>query len=680
MLRPQRMTATSIICIKKDVESVLETLNTFGEFHIEPSAQDDADIGEYNQNIQRVEQRLLDINGLSSQLVKEKASPLSIFRVKQPMAVQVTADNWRSLLEATDQSILGLKGEMENLNTAIVSLRQKRTELTHLRDMLACMHDLGVDVASIERFKLIHVEVASLPIKNYEAFETAAAKLPLEVQRCYLTHEGYFVCIAMPAKHREEVEKILRTCHAEFFRIPLDLPHDAGGALKEVKSRLKENAEKEKELSSSLKRLGEENRRNLDSWRETAQNILVLLEAEKKILQSGRLATIKGFVPQNRFRELEGTVHGMLKEKVLVLPNEPLESEVVEPPSKIMHSRWIKPFEEITRLYGVPKYDEIDPTPFIAITFPILFGLMFGDVGHGLVLLVGGAAVGSLIKGNQGIKNVCWIMAACGVAAMVAGVLFGEFFGLPLFEPLWFSPFHGSGVFEFLIFSLAVGIVQIVSGIVIEMVNYAVKHNWADAFLTAVPKIAFYLGGVYMIAVYQLDFAAWLSGPILIPLIPFIVMVAGKPLFLMATKPKEPQLGAPHAQHAGEHPEQDTLAGRFFEGGDFLTRLLSNTISYSRILALLMAHWALMMVIYTVAELVAPAGSGPLALVLAGIVIVFGNIFVLALEGLIVFIHTLRLHFYEWFSKFYAGTGTEFTPFKQNFVYTNLTLKDRKKD
>ena len=116
--------------------------------------------------------------------------------------------------------------------------------------------------------------------------------------------------------------------------------------------------------------------------------------------------------------------------------------------------------------------------------------------------------------------------------------------------------------------------------------------------------------------------------------------------------------------------------GRLFEGGDLVTRLLSNTISYSRILALLMADWALLLVTYTVADLVNPVGSTSiLSFILAGIVIVGGNIFVLALEGLIVFIHTLRLHFYEWFSKFYLGTGKEFNPFKQKFIHTSLTLK-----
>jgi V/A-type H+-transporting ATPase subunit I len=211
-----------------------------------------------------------------------------------------------------------------------------------------------------------------------------------------------------------------------------------------------------------------------------------------------------------------------------------------------------------------------------------------------------------------------------------------------------------------------VGIAQIMIGLVIEMGNYIVNHNIVDALLTAIPKMAFFAGGIYIIYNYQLDFSAWFSGPILAAIIPIVILIFGKPAYLAIAKP------------ANYEPEEmDNIANRLFESGDVFTRLLGNTISYSRILALLMAHWALMLVVYTIAGLI--GSESILAIILSTIVIIGGNIFVIALEGLIVFIHTLRLHFYEWFSKFYTGTGTAFTPLKQKHEYTSVVFEKEEK-
>jgi V/A-type H+-transporting ATPase subunit I len=661
------MTSASIICSKKDVESVLETLNTFGEFHIEPSQQDDANIAAYEQNIALVQERLLDVDALTKKIVVEKGSPLAIFKLMTPVKVNVSADNWQSLLENTNQKILSLKQEIETLNGSLAGMSEKNLELTGLKRMLQSMEYVDADLGAIGDIKLIYVAFASMPIKNCEPFHTAITDLPLVTKQSPLTEEECFLAVAAPAKHKEEVERILRTYHAEIFVMPQDFPNNVKEALKEVNRRLKDNEEKEKTVKETIKKLGEENKDHLASLKETSENILALLTAEKKILQTGRLATVKGFVPQKKFKELTETVNTKMEGKALVLENE--LSESVVPPSKFVHGRFVKPFEEITKLYGLPNYNEVDPTPLLAFTFPVLFGLMFGDLGHGLVLLIGGLIVGSLIKGNQGMKNVCYIMAACGISSCVTGVLFGEFFGIK-FTPLWFSPFEN--VFSFLLFALFVGIAQISAGVVIEMSNYLLKHNAADALLTSLPKLLFFVGGVYLIATCQLDFGAWFGGPILAPVIPFIILVAGKPIYKKIAKPIE--------THASEHPEQETVVGRFFEGADFLTRILSNTISYSRILALLMAHWALLLVTYTVAGLIETGFGGIVGLIVAALVIVVGNIGVLALEGLVVFIHTLRLHFYEWFSKFYGGVGNEFKPFKQEYNHTNLTLTKEKKE
>src|SRR5208283_1157078 len=145
-----------------------------------------------------------------------------------------------------------------------------------------------------------------------------------------------------------------------------DLPHDTSKALKEINNQIKENKHKEKTVLGSLNKLGKENRNTLASWHETTENILALLRAKIKILESGRLATVKGFVPKTKFHALTQKVHSLLGEKVLVLENK--AAEVEDPPTKISHSRFITPFEEITKLWGLPHYDEVDPTSIIAIT------------------------------------------------------------------------------------------------------------------------------------------------------------------------------------------------------------------------------------------------------------------------------------------------------------------------
>jgi V/A-type H+-transporting ATPase subunit I len=662
MFRPERMLSTTIICLKKDIDTTLEVLNEFGDFHTEDAAE--KTLVEYDHTIQKVEESISDINVLIRQLIVHKAGLTDFFQEFEPSQIQqITAENWQVLSETTSQEISLLKKEMETINTSLKELQEKRDGLQRLKNVLAIMQTMGTDLKAMEELKLIHIAIAGVPKKNLNSLNKSLTGFPIILSRGYLTKETEFICLALPAKYVQDANKILKNHHAEIFTIPKDLPHDPEEALQEVSKRLSENDRNEKEAKSALRKFAETNKSKLFPLRETSQNILTLLQTKRKTLQSGRLATIKGFVPEKKYHALVEKVETFLNENALVLQNEIVASD--DPPTKFRNNRLIKPFEEITKLYGLPHYDELDPTPFIAVSFPLLFGLMFGDMGHGLVLLVGGLALWFLIKKKSAMKNMCWIMATCGIGAMIAGALFGEFFGKQIFSPLWFSPFNN--VLTFLIFSLFVGVVQIMSGLVIELFDYLLTHNVADALLTSLPKISFYLGAVYLVASYQLNFGAWLNGPILFALIPFLALIFGKTILFRVTNLSRNSVKI--------SKEKVSLGERFFESSDLVARLLSNTMSYTRILALLMAHWALILVTYIVAGLV---GSGSFfSTILGGIIIVGGNIFVIALEGLIVFIHVLRLHFYEWFSKFYRGTGTQFTPFKQYFVYSKVVIKER---
>ncbi len=659
MFRPERMTSASIICLRKDLDDVLETLNEFGEFHIEHS-NENSTAENYRVGIRQTEESLADINDLINQLPLERPSFTDAFRTIRQTKIAVSAENWQALSESITQEVTQLKKETEQLTNALASLRENRADLDHMQNMLSIMEIIGTDLAAMEELRLIHIAVASVPWKTLPELEKALTEYPVIFHRCYLCKDTEFVCMAFASKYSKDIEKILNTHHGEIFQISQDLPHNVTEALHEVNNRIEKSHNTETTLNAELKKLGKSSQERLAALKETSENILSLLQAKNKILQSGHLATVKGFVPKEKLTRLRNQVDSTMKGNVLVLENE--TPAPADPPTLVRHNRFVRPFEEITHLYGLPHYDEFDPTPIVAITFPLIFGLMFGDIGHGLVLLVGGLTIGFLIKNQSGIKNVCWILAACGIGAIIAGFLFGEFFGVKLFAPLWFDPFDN--VLMFLIFSLFVGIIQIMSGLSLELVDYAFKRNISELLLTSIPKIAFYAGSVYLIAQYHLNFSAWFRGPILFAVIPFLILIFANPLAhrILKTSGRWVEISR----------EQKPFVERLFESGDLVTRLLSNTVSYTRILALLMAHYALILVTYVVAGLI---GNGSLlGMVLGAIIIVGGNIFVIGLEGLIVFIHTLRLHFYEWFSKFYQGTGTPFSPFKQNFKYTVLKL------
>ncbi|RLG72505.1 MAG: hypothetical protein DRO11_02100 [Methanobacteriota archaeon] len=318
---------------------------------------------------------------------------------------------------------------------------------------------------------------------------------------------------------------------------------------------------------------------------------------------------------------------------------------------------WLRSYEKLTKGFGTPNYEEIDPTLIMSISFPIIFGFMFGDIGHGILILLGGIAVHILHKKGFKFKGYLrylrdgkTLLVSCGAASIATGFLYGEFFGSPklfttvtgLKEPLWFSPIHNP--LKLLKIAIILGIIQISLGITLDLVNKVRRRDFKGVLCPA-SWLWFYWSLAYLLLTYGLQIG------------------------LAMTQPKVigPYLLLPMVSMFAAHLYAKGFMHGFAETAEKLIESLSNTVSYSRVLALGLAH--------AIFSSIAIMGKGA---IFWPIFILTTLFMILALEGMLAFAHTLRLHWIEWFAKFYSGDGTEFSPLSLKRRFTRVVATPQK--
>jgi len=341
-----------------------------------------------------------------------------------------------------------------------------------------------------------------------------------------------------------------------------------------------------------------------------------------------------------------------------------------------------RPFETITRMYGIPAYSEIDPTPIIAITFPLLFGIMFGDIGHGIVLILSGL-LGFIIyrsKKSRDFLNFCWIILYCGIGAIIFGFLYSEFFGMPeikLFNtvflhlesitiPILNISLHNplDNIMTVLKFAVLIGVFHLNLGWFIQFMNYWKQKRKYLGFTDSMVKILLLTGGTILIFIYGFDIYSWLEPPfpILLTIIPAILLIILKPIGKIL-----------HISYLKKESVGGLIGEGTMETFETFLSIMSNVSSYIRLLALALAHVSLMIAITAMVNLI--QGGGIVNEIISYIGLVFGNMIVILLEGLLVFINAMRLHFYEFFFKFYQGSGVIYIPFYLNDKYSEVTFE-----
>ncbi len=376
-------------------------------------------------------------------------------------------------------------------------------------------------------------------------------------------------------------------------------------------------------------------------------------KGDEEVAQAMRLSAfsakaifITGWMDARDKQRLVSILHEICGERFIV-------SDWRDPdaPVRLMNIRLFKPFELIVKIMGMPANSEIDPTPLAAVTFVLVFGLMFGDLGQGLVLTLTGLVLKFIAKkmAKEDLGQAGGILIACGLSAAFCGILYGSLFSSEHIIPaLWIRP--AQSIMDLFSFTILLGAVIIVVGLCVNIINAFINADYPEALLekrgmaVLILYVAIVLFAVRYMSHRQAP-ASWEIGAfIFLPLVVFALRGVFGPLFFQAKKPYD----------IGEYVTETVM-----DVVEIALGMFANTISFIRVGAFALAHAGLSIVTYTLAGMADPGLKSFAAIT----ILVAGNIFIIGFEGLICGIQSMRLEYYEFFSKFYKGDGVVFSPF-----------------
>ena len=630
MFFPQNMHIIKIFVLDELLDKLCETLYSFGFIEIRRSS---------NFIRQKDSVSLLDNNNLINKAedLKEKVKKtLDLLKIK-PAEYDIPAENIS--IKAIDEieedygEILSSVGE---LSQRIKENEKRIKEITIQAEVLSFIEEKGLKLENFRTSENI-IAKAGVALKDYlkDIKSYREEGILIEIDEEFMGNVFMF-CASLKEKEKQLLE-FLKSI--KFKEESLDFK--AGSIGDNIES-----------LEFNMWQLREESAQcqaELNSIRKKYRDKLVLLpllieeneriyKAMSRFLASRTGYVIVGWVPESKINLLE--VHLEEFNGAVHIEKEPAESlikngfSLKSVPSYMGH-KLFKPFEKIVKFYGVPAYRHIDPTIFVSISFVVMFGMMFGDLGHGLSLVVL-AVVMSFFKM---LRDAAKVLSLCGISSAIFGLGFGSYFGKDdILKPLWFNP--SGNPEKFLLIGIGFGIVMITLGVILNVIQNVRNRNIKDVFFAqwGIVSVIFYWLILYVIVAlvrYHLNIAPlWL---IVIFFVPLVIIVLVNSLWRRASD----------------------IAEIISSPVEIVLSLLTNTISFVRIAAFGLAHAALGACVYLVASSMGNVAG------LKDSLIVEGNIGIILFEGLIVFIQALRLEFYEFFSKFFKLQGREFEPLKE---------------
>ena len=685
-----KLNQVTLITPRSELGSVMEELYEFGFFH--PAGE-----GERDPVLRELERRV-DKNLVALELVIQELNIRAEAGVLEQLAGrriaeqrEFTADDINGLLDRLDSEAGPLINELNNLLETRRRLREGLNSMYPILEGLKLVSGLNIDLNTLGRIRRFYVLLAVVQQREVAELRrslTEAVVVEHPLQRGYSA-----TLIIANIRDADRVDRIVKGLGVRPFDIPRDLPQNTSEAFKVFSGRVAEAENKLREVEDRLNTYTMREASKLLALRDAYK---VLKEAVHRLAPTGmlkRFAVVKGYIPENLTEEFIRRFGS----KYPVYSSHPMQlhhghehggegGETSKPPTLLSNKGVVKAFENITKVQGIPGYFEIDPTPFVAFFFAIFYGIMFADLGQGIIIFLFSLFMLKRTTGN--LRLWAMLLAVLGVSSSIGGFMIGEAFGFKIGKTIptpgilelvevhnGTKQFNIAEVQKLLIFTILMGALHIVVGYVLSIVKLVKNGEALEAFTSKIPTLTMYLFGILFALAFfgaggRMENIMTEDAPA--PLIGLptslvgTVGIAGAIASIFALL-----FGKLAAGFAGLGPKVgfvSAIGQGLLEVLENIIHFLSNTISYARLAILLIVHIALLLLLNTAWE--------ALGIVSLPILVV-GNVGIILLEGMLVFIQALRLHLYEFFTKFYDGVGYEFRRIAEETPFARVIIGRR---
>lgn len=650
MLRPVRMQRLRVVVLQRDQRVVLRELGRLGAVEL-ARAQAGAgtaplpppDHGGELARCDRLRARVAELRQLLG--VERGAGPALVVErtLAEAEEVLTTVETQARALAVQHANCLSRTDALETAAGPVVNLR-----------------GLEVPLGAVGQFEFLHFVTGSLP-------EESAVQLNLGDEAAVFLGPAH-------GQRRPAVAATLRWRRAMFdaaleragFRAER-LPAGEAATATEWLARARHERERLQaeaaEAESALATLATRSAGLLDEVEVWAGQERRLLEAEQDCPRTEATVLLTGWIPAPAAaavrQQLLHVTGGRCVLEILAA-SDVSEEEI---PILLRSPWWLRPFEMLVTAYGLPKYGEVAPTLFVAVSFVLMFGMMFGDVGHGGLLALGGGVL--LLISQRFTRNRAGqcrdagvLLVFNGASSMAFGAVYGSYFGLPHWKELalWHDPLEGDPL-DLMRLAIGVGVVLMSTGLVLNIVNRLGQRDWLDGVFGrfGLMGLLFYWGALALVVTGgAMGNRPWWSAAAVVMLgLPAASWVLRDPLIAWCRRR--------HAHNASGEGVAAALTESLVGAFESVLLYLANTVSFVRLAAYAMSHAALLLAAFTLAAEVGRLAVGGAALRV--LVIVLGNLAALLLEGIVASVQALRLEYYEFFGKFFTGEGRPFKPF-----------------